>query len=586
MTISSFIASEKDNFLFEQRQQYILVIVRWCAILFLPVIIYFSIDAIQRGLAATTIPTYATVYGALVLLAVNKPKTPPVLKGIVINIIAAFMALFEYVSFGLTGSGAIYLMLFVVFGILMFSFRVALFNLFVSMLIVALGGYIHLNTIVWGVFEPLSYTVSSGDWVVQMIELFSVGLFLLLGMRFVFYRLVSNKKRMHAFSNTLAQKQDEFELILSSIPSAVLMVDLDQHNTIRWSNGPADTMFGYDYGVLPGMAANRLFFDLADYTEITSLLSDQDSFDGYQLLLKNNRDDAPFWGQVSGKLVSQEDTTAALFVILDVNESTKVKQALNQAQKMESLGLMAGGIAHDFRNVLTTVKAHTSIAMRQTDAADRVHQQLTKAQSALDTAANLTSQLLSYASSSTADGHEVSEVDINALIRDSENLLSVSIPSGIQLQIDLCNEAPAIIGDKNQLQQVFLNLIINAAEAIGDTTGNITISTDEIDLSPSESRPWSLGNDILTGGRYLLVEVADSGSGMDAETLRSIFEPFFTTKETGTGLGLATVFGVVRTHSGGLTVDSELGHGTTFRLLFPVVETPVLQQLSKIVARP
>ncbi len=240
-------------------------------------------------------------------------------------------------------------------------------------------------------------------------------------------------------------------------------------------------------------------------------------------------------------------------------------EQLQHTQKLESLGVMAGGIAHDFNNLLTAILGHGELALgtlpEGTDARKDVEQMIQGA----DRAAEMTNQLLAYAG---RGAFLLELIDLNALVSRMSRLLEVSIAKKIRLEYDLAEGLPPVEADAAQLQQVVMNLISNAAEAIGDQVGQIDLVTREVSLSAGRVIPGLQGPP-LPAGRYLELTVRDSGSGIDRATLPRIFEPFFTTKFAGRGLGLAAVLGIVRSHRGALAVVSGSGIGTTFRVLFP-----------------
>ncbi len=563
----------------EIRHAYTQKIIRYCAVIFLPVLLYASYMAVQREITYI-IPTYVVIYAAVLMLAIDRPKVSPKAKGILLTGLPLMVCSYEFLLFGLSGSGTIYLPLLVFLGIATLSNRAALGSLAVGILLMGIAGYIILNNPGFLPPERVNTSFRIESWIIRGVELIALCGIMVTGMQYIFNRMSTALEDAQRLSTTVAEKQEHLEKIMRSVPGAVMMVALDGVGTVQWSNKAAASMFGSTADHLQDATLRDLLKHACEYPQLQHTLLAEQHFAGSEMLFCGPFEDRTFWGQISGSLVDSGEKPAALLVLLDVDERTRSKQALIQAQKMESLGLMAGGIAHDFRNVLTTVKAHTSIAMRAIDADHKAHSQLEKAQNAVDTATDLTAQLLAYASQDTP---EIDELDINALITDIDDLLSVSVPSNVEVHRKLCNEAPAVLGDKNQMQQVILNLIINAAEAIGPRAGNILISTDEIELETLQARKWQIGNDELQGGRYLLLEVADSGSGMDTATLHSIFDPFFTTKETGTGLGLATVFGIIRAHAGGIQVVSRQGRGTAFRIIFPVVETPILQPIAELI---
>jgi CheY-like chemotaxis protein len=188
-----------------------------------------------------------------------------------------------------------------------------------------------------------------------------------------------------------------------------------------------------------------------------------------------------------------------------------------------------------------------------------------KAAGAVERAADLTRQMLAY----SGRGHfVVRPTDFNALVRENLPLLEVALPKAVRLATRLEPGLPRVDADVGQIQQVLMNLVINAAEAIGDRGGTVTVATGVREVAASDQELWQASGHPLLPGRYVSLEVRDDGPGMDPATLDRVFEPFFTTKFTGRGLGLAAVLGVVRGHRGGLSVESAPGRGTSFRLLF------------------
>jgi signal transduction histidine kinase/ActR/RegA family two-component response regulator len=249
----------------------------------------------------------------------------------------------------------------------------------------------------------------------------------------------------------------------------------------------------------------------------------------------------------------------------DITERKKSEQALLQAQKLESLGVLAGGIAHDFNNLLVTIMGNASLAMLKLPPAAPPMEELQQIEMAGQRAADLCRQMLSYAGKGRIEKQPVS---INQLVQEMTQLLRVSLPKGVSIVFRMLANPPLTEVDPTQIRQVIMNLVINAGEAIGEHPGTIVIATgvthvDRDDLAEAQSGPDT------PEGDYVYLEVSDTGAGMDAETRARIFDPFFTTKFTGRGLGLASVLGIVRGHRGGLKVYSEVGKGTSFKVLLP-----------------
>jgi two-component system cell cycle sensor histidine kinase/response regulator CckA len=238
---------------------------------------------------------------------------------------------------------------------------------------------------------------------------------------------------------------------------------------------------------------------------------------------------------------------------------------VQQAQKLESLGVLAGGIAHDFNNLLTAILGHANLALMDLAPEAPARDSLREIEKASARSAELCRQMLAYA----GKGRFVVEaINLSRLIEELAHLLNVSISKKVLLRCQLAEELPTIDADPAQMRQVVMNLVINAAEAIGDVEGVIALSTGVMQCDEVYLRGGGL-IEPPAPGRYVYLEVTDTGCGMDAETQARIFDPFFTTKFAGRGLGLAAVLGIVRTHRGMLKVESERGRGTTFRILFP-----------------
>ncbi len=260
----------------------------------------------------------------------------------------------------------------------------------------------------------------------------------------------------------------------------------------------------------------------------------------------------------------------------DITEQKKAAEALYHTQKMESLGILAGGIAHDFNNLLVAMLAQTSLALAQLppDAAATPH--VEKAMMAAESAAALTRQLLAY---SGRGQFHTALLDLNQLIRENNHLIHVTLGKNVRLQLNLAGDLPPIEADAGQIQQIIMNLIINAAEAIGASQGTITVTTRTVTLTPETVEEWPGTAWQLAPGLYVQLTVEDDGPGMDEQTLNQIFDPFFTTKFTGRGLGLAAVSGIVRSHKGGLRVTSRPRQGAKFELIFPASDEAIQERV-------
>jgi two-component system, cell cycle sensor histidine kinase and response regulator CckA len=244
-----------------------------------------------------------------------------------------------------------------------------------------------------------------------------------------------------------------------------------------------------------------------------------------------------------------------------------VERKLLETQKLESLGILAGGVAHDFNNLLTGILGHASLARAQLSPVDPAQESLTRIETASHRAADLCRQMLAYAGRGRLS---VQPIELGELARDTAKLLKLSLARRARLRFDLAPALPSVSADPVQMRQIIMNLVLNASESLVDGEGEITLSTRLVHADSALFASCVFAPE-LPAGNYIRLEVADTGQGMDAETLARIFDPFFSTKFTGRGLGLAAVLGIVRGHNGALQVTSQPGLGTTFRLYLPVV---------------
>lgn len=257
--------------------------------------------------------------------------------------------------------------------------------------------------------------------------------------------------------------------------------------------------------------------------------------------------------------------TRLLGFIRDVTQEVAAEASRVQSQKLESLGLLAGGIAHDFNNLLTVLSGSLSLAELQLADGEPVHETLGMASMAVTRAATLTRQLLAYAGRSKL-AH--APIDLNRLVDTMGELLNVSVSRKVKLERVLARELPAVMADDGQLQQVVMNLITNAAEAIGEGEGIVTLRTELIELAAPPAEVVG----VCPIGRVVRLMVNDTGKGMSPEVKARIFDPFFSTKGSGRGLGLAALAGIMRSHHGAIGLTSELGCGSTFSVYLPALE--------------
>lgn len=262
----------------------------------------------------------------------------------------------------------------------------------------------------------------------------------------------------------------------------------------------------------------------------------------------------------------------------DITERRREEESLRQTQRLEGLGLLAGGIAHDFNNLLAGIQGNLNLAQGSLPGGHPAHAYLKISEETIQRAANLARQMLAY---SGRGAFLVRSIQLNALVREMTELLQVTLSKNVEIHFDLDPELPCVEADENQLQQVVMNLVTNAAEALGEQKGTITLTTRRETLDASSIRQIGLAQSLVEGP-YVVLEVVDTGCGMDEATLARIFEPFFTTKFSGRGLGLSAILGILKGHGAGVRLQSAPGRGTSFRIYFPATlqEAPAAAMVS------
>jgi len=246
------------------------------------------------------------------------------------------------------------------------------------------------------------------------------------------------------------------------------------------------------------------------------------------------------------------------------HEHRLIELRLQKMQKAESMEILAGGVAHDMNNILGSILGNSDLALIGLSKTGNLYGKIEEIRTATIRAADLARQLLAYAGRGAL---ALEPVDLGSTVKEMLRLLAVSIHKEIDLDIDLADDLPAIDGDPTQIRQVVMNLVINASDAIGKKAGRISVRTGVNDCDAAYLLQTQGGAD-LAPGRYVYVEIADTGCGIPPENREKMFTPFFTTKKTGRGLGLATIFGIIRGHQGAIRLYSEVGRGTSFKVLF------------------
>jgi two-component system cell cycle sensor histidine kinase/response regulator CckA len=304
-----------------------------------------------------------------------------------------------------------------------------------------------------------------------------------------------------------------------------------------------------------GVAAEQVFLDCSERSdELRRVAKDR-----RELVVESH------WTSVHDKTGR---TSGKLVIETDVTEKLKLQAQLIQAQRMEGIGVLAGGVAHDFNNLLTVITGYCEALLYRTQPSDPSYNLLREIRKAGDRATSLTRQLLAF---SRKQIFQLQVIDLNHLVAETEKMLRRLIGEDVDFQTVYAPGLFSIKADPGQLEQVIINLIVNSRDAM-PTGGHLTITTRNVELSQGELTELSENK----CGSYVMLSVNDTGCGMDESTMKHIFEPFFTTKEAGkgTGLGLATVYGIVKQSGGHITAQSELGRGSTFTIYLPAVAPP------------
>ena len=306
---------------------------------------------------------------------------------------------------------------------------------------------------------------------------------------------------------------------------------------------------------------------LSRYLDLWSHIANGKEWHGELQNRKKNGD--LYWAslKISPITNSQGATTHFVAITEDITQNKKHEDALLQSQKLESIGTLAGGVAHDFNNILNAILGHSALALRKVPVDSPAKSNIENAIKATERAADLTNQLLAYSGKGKL---YTQDIDLNLLVRQNVDLFQVSVSKTAELAYELGSPAPWISADIGQIQQVLMNLIINASDAMSLKPGRVTVRTSSVKLW-QENGDYSKYTDMpLESGNYALLQVADTGTGISKETLTRIFDPFFTTKFTGRGLGLSAVLGIIKAHKGGLRIDSTEGEGTRFEIVLPL----------------
>ncbi len=403
-----------------------------------------------------------------------------------------------------------------------------------------------------------------------------------------FFRDISKRKRA---DEVLWISEKKFSQIFHLSPDAIALTRISDGKFIDINQAYCDISGWSRDDVIGSNTLSEginIWRKQKDRERMVELLRESGEVLGYEaeFLGKNGR---IITGLLSARAIEMDGEAFVITITKDItnwkdlqSKQQKLEEQMLQVQKLESLGVLAGGIAHDFNNILMAVIGHSELAQRRLPTESPAMENLRQINLAASRAADLANQMLAY---SGKGKFVVEALNLSQVIIEMEHILSVSVSKKAQLRYDLADDLLSIEADATQLQQVIMNLVINASDAIGDKSGTIAISTGMMDCDHSYLQESWLNNHPQPG-RYVFIEVADTGCGIAPEKINRIFEPFFSTKFTGRGLGMAAVLGIVQGHSGAIKIYTELNQGSTFKVLIPVSPLPVQEKTTRIEATP
>jgi PAS domain S-box-containing protein len=424
-----------------------------------------------------------------------------------------------------------------------------------------------LTAVLWIHFEDGSRVISAG-WVVvgplalalQILALSARGR---AALRSAYAQL---ERRVEERTRALRESEERFRRLAAMSFEGIV---IHERGTILEVNPALTALLGYPSSALVGSPLARLFVS-QDQESIQARTSE--AFEGILETTGLRSDGSTFPAELEVRSVIYGGRAQWVCAVRDISQRRNAERELDEferrmreTQKLESLGVLAAGIAHDFNNLLTVMMGHSWVALEDLDVDSPVRARIHRVRGAGEQAAKLVEQLLTYSGKSSA---KQVPLDLSRLVVEMLDLLRVSVTEKCELVPDLEGDIPAVDADPSQMRQVILNLVLNAAEAMKEGGGQVTIRTGSGSADASDLAN-SFGSCDLPSGRVVFLEVSDTGPGIREEIRARIFEPFFTTKRSGRGLGLASVLGIVRAHAGAIVVESEPTAGSRFRVILP-----------------
>ena len=400
----------------------------------------------------------------------------------------------------------------------------------------------------------------------------------------VFANALENKTTRQA----LQQSEERLRIVFETFPDPVTIIQAEDGRCID-VNSAFTRVTGWTYDEVVGKTATDLdiWHDSKEREKMIAGIAEHGRVENLeaQFRLKDGR---LITALMSATLIILRNKPHILTITRDISELKAAQQEreqlrtrLIQAQKMEAIGTLAGGIAHDFNNILGAIIGYAEMALYDTQKGSMEHYNIEQVLKAGHRAKDLVKQILAFSRKSEQDKKIIF---LTPIIKEVLKLLRASLPTTIEIKLNIEPHLDAIFADPTQIHQVMMNLCTNSAHAMGDKGGILEVSLQNVNLNIKAASQYPE----LNPGAYVKLSISDTGGGMDSATMQRIFDPYFTTKEQdkGTGMGLAVVHGIVKGHGGGIHADSTVNEGTHFDILFPVIEKPIISETEELKALP
>ena len=388
--------------------------------------------------------------------------------------------------------------------------------------------------------------------------------------------------RLKLAEGGLREREERYRTLVANLPIGVSRNTPGPRGEILMANPTCVRYFGFDSEEqFREVAPADVYMNPMDRKRFSDTVIRKGHISGLELALKR-RDGTPFWGSVTTTAVYDKSGEVAYFdsALIDITDQKRIKEEkealegqLRQAQKLEAIGTLAGGIAHNFNNLLMGIVGNASLMLFDISNEHPHYEGLKTIESLVHSGSQLTSQLLGYVRKGK---FEIEAIDLNELVMETAEAFGRT-RKDIIVRAELSESLSAIEADRGRIEQMLWNLYVNAADAM-PKGGELTVETTNISHEDIKRKLYD-----PKPGNYVFMTISDTGMGMDKQTQERIFEPFFTTKDIGkgTGLGLASAYGIVKRHGGYIDVDSERGKGTTFSVYLPATDKSIHEQISR-----